>query len=131
MYNYIHNLYYGESWIGPKESNYPGIFAKASLCFPLGNIIEVLTIEENNPEELVKLKQELRSCCGVSNHSVHINDTQEETWRIASSVFNQNSINYMNKKQFHHTPRFDSYFDSYINILSQYDDTEDCVTVAI
>jgi len=128
MFNYIHNLYYGESWIGSKESNYPGVSAKASLCFSLGNVAEVLLIEENNVEELFKFKQELRSHCGVSNHSVHINDTQEETWRIASSVFNRNSIDYMNKKQFHHTPRFDSYFDSYRDILSQYSDKEDfCV----
>ena len=128
MFNYIHNLYYGESWIGPKESNYPGVTAKASLCFSLGSTVEVLLVEEDNVEELFKLKQELRSHCGVSNHSVHINDTQEETWRIASSVFNWNSIDCMNKRRFYNTPNFDFYFDSYRNILSQYDDREDfCV----
>ena len=125
MFNYIHNLYYGESWIGPKESNYPGVTAKASLCFSLGSTVEVLLVEEDNVEELFKLKQELRLRCGVSNHSVHINDTQEETWRIASSVYNKNSVHCLNNRKWISTNNFDFYFKKYKEMLPTTDNSED------
>ena len=50
--NYIHNLYYGENWIGPKSLKYPGVIEKTNYCFSNGNEICVILIEEDNVENL-------------------------------------------------------------------------------
>jgi glycosyltransferase involved in cell wall biosynthesis len=124
-FNYIHNLYYDEKWIGNKLHNYPGIREKTNLCFTQGNEIVVLLIEENNIKNLITLKEQLRDLCKVSNHSVHINDTQAETWRIATSVFNKNTIEFLNKRSLSPTVNFDNYLNTYINTIHNRPDKED------
>lgn len=125
MLNYIHNLYYKEAWIGSKVSNYPGVAEKAKYCFTAGNSICVFLVEENEQENLVVLKDKIRQHCNVGKHSVHINDTQAETWRIASSVFNSNSLHFLNHARNLSTPNFDNYFRKYQEILENRDDKED------
>ena len=122
---YIHNLYYKESWIGPKSLNYPGVMKKAAHCFSKGSNLCVFLIEEDNPERLVCLKNKIRKFCGIGNHSIHINDTQEETWRIASSIFNSNSLSCLNNRRTSNTINFDLYFDKYQQIISNRPDKED------
>tara|TARA_R110002096_G_scaffold410195_1_gene609774 strand:+ start:17 stop:2599 length:2583 start_codon:yes stop_codon:yes gene_type:complete len=123
--NYIHNLYYKENWIGTKSNNYPGVLEKSKYCFSKGNTLRVVLVEENNVDNLLYLKDKLRSVCNVGKHSVHINDTQEETWRIATSVFNDNSIDLLNKRKFSETPNFDRYFSNYAEIIKHRSDNED------
>ena len=126
--NYIHNLYYNEEWIGLKQNGYPGVREKASYCFAGGADITVILIEQDDPASLVRLKEELRSLCKVDKHSVHINDTQAETWRIASSVFNENSVHFLNNGAMAQTPQFDKYFEQYGHLIMSRPDTEDfCV----
>ena len=123
--NYIHNLYYQESWIGTKSSNYPGVIEKSNYCFAKGDDLRVILIEEDNIDNLLYLKDKLRNVCKVGKHSVHINDTQEETWRIATSVFNQNSLDLINKRKFSHTPNFDLYLTEYLGVIENRLDNED------
>jgi len=126
--NYIHNLYYNESWIGPKHAGYPGVLEKSSYCFSRGNTIKVFLLEENNIQNLINFKKTLRDICGVGKHSVHINDTQEETWRIASSVCNKNSLHFLNNRKNSSTPSFDNFLSSYRDlILSRADRHDFCV----
>jgi glycosyltransferase involved in cell wall biosynthesis len=122
--NYVHNLYYGENWIGNRANNFLGIREKSSLSFAKGNRIVVYLVEENNIENLLLLKAHVRKVCGVGKHSVHINDTQEETWRVASSAFNKNSIHNMNVRKNMKTPNFDNFFTIYQNLLNSRKDKE-------
>tara|TARA_Y100000593_G_scaffold83418_1_gene157148 strand:+ start:1260 stop:3245 length:1986 start_codon:yes stop_codon:yes gene_type:complete len=122
--NYIHNLYYEENWIGLKDNGFPGVHEKAKFCFSRGNDIVVLLLE-GDTEKMISLKKNLREICNAGKHSVHINDTQRETWRIASSVFNKNSIHLMNNKEFKKTLKFDRYFDRYRQIIDYRSDKED------
>ena len=128
QHNYVHNLYHRESWIGPKKQKYPGIIEKSKYCFTQGDKITVILIKEENPENLDNLKDSIRRICGAGKHSVHINDTQEETWRIASSVFNSNSIAFLNNRKISETPRFDEYLSQYHKaILDRQDKHDFCV----
>jgi glycosyltransferase involved in cell wall biosynthesis len=127
-FNYIHNLYYGESWIGSKESGFSGVKEKSSLCFTRGNKITVLLIEEDDVNNLIDLKLRLREICKVGKHSIHINDTQNETWRIAASVYNENSIHNLNNKKISLTDNFDFYYRKYKEFIAKTSDSEDyCV----
>tara|TARA_R110000751_G_scaffold186646_2_gene292975 strand:- start:641 stop:1294 length:654 start_codon:yes stop_codon:yes gene_type:complete len=124
----VHNLYHNEAWIGSKIAGYPGVNEKAALCFSKGNDIYVTLVEEDNIDNMVRLKDEIRSMCNVGKHSVHINDTQEETWRIASSIYNENSVHYLNNKKIADTPNFDLYIEKYYAIIRDRDDKHDfCV----
>lgn len=123
--NYIHNLYHKESWIGLKQSGFPGVQEKSRKCFTKGNIVHLILIEENKFENLLSLKDKLRNICNVEKHSVHINDTQEETWRIASSGFNDNSIHFMNNRQFCETPNFDALIEKFYSQIKNRNDYHD------
>tara|TARA_B100001093_G_scaffold214239_1_gene205539 strand:+ start:11875 stop:13866 length:1992 start_codon:yes stop_codon:yes gene_type:complete len=126
--NYIHNLYHGEAWVGNKQNGYPGAVEKSNKCFINGDEVTVLLLESDNEKNLLSLKENVRSVCNVGKHSIHINDTQEETWRIASSVFNENSIHFLNNSSFGKTEKFDSYLIQYKNILKNRKDKHDfCV----
>jgi glycosyltransferase involved in cell wall biosynthesis len=124
-FNYVHNLYYDELWIGNKSAGYPGVKEKSRLCFSKGSIVKTILVEEKDISNLEQLKQEIRSLCGTGNHSAHINDTQEETWRIASCVYNKNSIHHLNNKKIVSTPNFDLYIREYYNILKDRSDSHD------
>tara|TARA_B100000214_G_C23969820_1_gene629512 strand:+ start:1059 stop:3062 length:2004 start_codon:yes stop_codon:yes gene_type:complete len=120
--NYVHNLYYGENWIGSKQDGFGGIRDKSRLTFTKGDNITVYLVEEDKSENLVTLKDQIRSICNVGKNSVHINDTQEETWRVASSVFNENSVHFMNHRKFLLTPNFDTYFKKYQPLIKNRND---------
>jgi len=123
--NFIHNIYYGEGWTGTKNTRFHGVRSKLKPCFKHGNSVKVILVEQSNVQILKDLKQEVRSICKIGNHSIHINDTQEETWRISSSVFNGNSIHMLNHRRIHPSPSFDQYFEKYVNIVSNRLDSED------
>ena len=132
--NFIHNLYHGESWLGSKNNNFPGVHEKSKYCFSQGDYVHVALIEQDNPNNLLLLKQNLRDICDVGKHSVHINDTQDETWRIASSVYNKNSVEFLNSKKTYgeisktNTNTFDKLFKHYQTmILNRKDSNDFCV----
>ena len=124
-FNYVENLYHGESWLG---TNLAGVTSKASYCFTKGNKISIYLFEDFGQTDLVSFKEYLRSLCKVGKHSIHINDTQEETWRIASSVFNNNSIHFLNTKRSLNTPKFNFFEKKFHSITKTRQDYHDfCV----
>ena len=52
------------------------------------------------------MKKETRELFKVGNHSVHINDYHEDTIRIAKTVFNKNSINFLNNRKIVSFPNY-------------------------
>lgn len=93
--NLMRELYWREVWA---ESNgRSGYNEKAALCFTTFEAPTVVFLAKfNSLQDSVKCKADIRSLYGPDKHSVHINDTHEETSRIAKTVFNKNSIHYLN-----------------------------------
>ena len=58
-----------------------------------------LLVDAKNLETVKEMKGKIRALFNVGNHSVHINDTHEETIRIAKTVFNDNSIHFLNNRK--------------------------------
>lgn len=126
--NFMHNLYLGESWLGNKNNGLPGAKEKAQMCFQGGDDVTVIMIEENDASRLVALKDKIRNICNVGKHSIHINDTQEETWRIATSVFNQNSVNLLNNRNpFAPTAKFDVLLSKYKSFVPMKEADDFCI----
>ena len=95
--NFAHNLmiqtYEGEDWIGDPSNSYAGAMQKAQLCYrDIDAPTVCFAVEFDDDESSRKAKEEIRELFGVGNHSVHINDTYEETMKLARLFFNKNSL---------------------------------------
>lgn len=95
--NYVLSLYLDEPWIGNFQNKFPGINGQSSANFAAGSNIIAVLVDVDNHSDLVKAKAEIRKIIGVGNPSVHTTDTKAETWKNATSCFNDETINYMNK----------------------------------
>lgn len=92
--NLIKELYRGESWIGGFYTS--GSANKTHACWDANNpYIRFYLYLPRSDHTCQELKKEIRGVYGIGNHSVHINDTQEETIRIGSSIFNKNSRHFL------------------------------------
>ena len=94
LFNIIRELYYGEKWIGDESNSYSGVNGKFKVCLGKGNVFGFL-IEPTTGASLMDMKKRLRDIFGLQNHSLHVNDTHQETIRTAGSLFNDNSIHYL------------------------------------
>lgn len=87
-------IYLSDGWANEK-----GIRKKSKECFRGKSNITFVLIDAKDLETVKEMKKEIRALFNVGNHSVHINDTHEETIRIAKTVFNQNSIHFLNNRK--------------------------------
>lgn len=119
-FNLMRELYLGEPWGGDFNSNFSGFRHKQRLCYPSYNSTNSFLVEFDTLESSVKAKDEIRSIYNVGKHSIYINDTHEETIRLAKTMFNDNSIHFLNNAKTVNYPTFDkclNYFKSKINYL--------------
>ena len=101
QFNYIMTLYFGEPWLGDKvTNNWPGAVEKQRACFEGAQDLSAILVHNTTAEKIRLAKEEIREICQKGNHSIHINDTNVETWRIASTVYNENSIHFLNNSNF-------------------------------
>jgi len=92
--NLIKELYRGESWVG---GMFPGDHCggKFKLCYEDKPVIMYL-IEFNNCNKIIEFKEKCRELFKIGKHSLHISDEINDTFRIASSLLNDNSIHFLN-----------------------------------
>ena len=92
--NLIKELYRGESWIG---GMFPGDHCggKFTLCYEDKPVI-IYLIEFNNCNKIIEFKEKCRKLFKIGKHSLHISDENKDTFRIASSLLNDNSIHFLN-----------------------------------
>lgn len=109
-------IYKNENWLGDISNNFGGARLKVQECFRTDSPLRVLLIETDNPQKLKDAKDEIRAVYRISNHSVHINDTHEETVRVSQLLFNENSIHFLN----HATPAAFPRFQRHYGTLRQF-----------
>jgi len=93
--NLIKEFYRNESWIGgmfPQGIN-PG--GKYNVCKG-SNPINIYLIHLYDLNKLIELKNKCRELYNLGKHSLHMSDYCEDTYRIASSLLNKNSIHFLN-----------------------------------
>lgn len=101
QFNYIMTLYFSEPWLGSFDTNaWPGAIEKQKACFNGEQDLRTILVHNTSDAKLRLAKEEIREICQKGNHSIHINDTDIETWRIASTIYNENSIHFLNNSKF-------------------------------
>jgi hypothetical protein len=94
--NLIKQIYGNENWLGNWSDNFSGARAKAAACFRYDGLARVFIIESDSVEKVTEAKAKIRKLFGIEKHSVHINDTHEETIHLAQILLNDNSIHFLN-----------------------------------
>ena len=95
-HNLLSQIYYGEEWLGSVEENFPGSMGKMTECFKTFDAFQIVAFQSNDLNEVLKIKENIRSVFSVGKHSIHITDTKEEAVRMARVVFNENSVHFLN-----------------------------------
>ena len=112
----IRVLYDNEPWIGGWHDAFERGMGKASRCFPnekLDQPFRIYLFEPENPKHNKEMKWQIRNYLGVSFDSVHINDCHSQTVTIASTFFNDNSINLLNTRRVREIKPFDALFENF------------------
>ena len=127
--NYMFQLYKGEQWAGDYSNFFAGFREKRNLCFTSDEPMTAYLIETENAKIL---KDEIRSLYNIGNHSVHINDTHEETLRLSRCLFNKNSIHFLNNCKISNFQIFHSLLKDYEKYIidSNLDIENYCITAS-
>ena len=102
----VKEIYLSDGWANEK-----GIRKKCKQCFRGMSKVTFVLIDAKNLETVKEMKKEIRALFKVGNHSVHINDYHVDTVRIAKTVFNDNSIHFLNNRR-------DVLFPNYKKLMS-------------
>ena len=95
--NLIAQLYKGEHWLGRRSEGWPGAESHVRNKFEKGVPVTFFLYECADLLLVKEVKARIRSLYDMGNDSVHVNDTYEETVRIAEQVFNANSVHLLNE----------------------------------
>ena len=98
-HNLLSQIYYGEDWLGDVNNNFSGSNGKLVECFKTFDPIRVIAFQEENLDNVLKIKDKVRDVFNIGKHSIHITDTKQEAIRTARIVFNDNSIHFLNYAQ--------------------------------
>ena len=90
----VKEIYLSDGWANEK-----GIRKKCKQCFRGMSKVTFVLIDAKNLDTVKEMKKEIRALFKVGNHSVHINDYHVDTIRIAKTVFNDNSIHFLNNRK--------------------------------
>lgn len=99
-YNGLHNLitqvYNGEPWLGERKDNFRGAANKVINCYKPSGQLRVISFQSDSLDEVVKLKEDIRTLYSIGKHSVHITDTHNEAVQVSRMLFNEKSIHFLN-----------------------------------
>ena len=96
-HSFVTQIYHHHDWVGTPKNGFKGSVNKVDACFDGKNPLTVFVIETNSSlDEILVLKEQIRSLFNYGKHSVHITDNQEETEQISELLLNANSIYQMN-----------------------------------
>lgn len=130
--NLIKCLYDGEGFAGGWFNNFGGSRIKKKLCFPEGSLknpVRIFLCECESVHNATAAKKEIRKIFQISNHSVHVNDTHEETVRIAQAVFNKNSIHFLNNCHAKYFKNFEKFLAGYKKWLDKNGYDKECFCI--
>jgi hypothetical protein len=125
----VKQMYRDEAWLGTWSTLFSGAKYKAEQCFRGEGPVRVFLVDVDTPHVLRLCKDELRGLFGIENHSVHINDTHEETVRLAQLYFNDNSIHFLNHATLKYFQKFSTLLEDYARLLDHHGADRECFCI--
>jgi hypothetical protein len=110
-FNLIRCVYAGEPWLGNARNRYQGNNAKTDFCFAKPGPLRLFIFETYDKASAQRAKAEIRELFGLGNHSVHINDSHDETLRVAEALLNANSVRFLEHAEPDPPPRLLEYLE--------------------
>jgi len=113
----MREVYHREKWGETNDGE--GYSKKAKFCCGKKNIfrqyepIYVFLVEFFDNGADTHTKDNIRKIYNIEKHSVHINNTHEETVRIAKALFNKNSVHFLNNFNGRFFPLFEELLKRY------------------
>jgi len=98
-HNLIRQLYRNESWLGRDGEITSGLRYHVEKRFLDGRPVKFYFLVSNDISKIREAKTYIRALFDSQNDSIHINDTYEETLRIAEQILTPNSIHFLNHAQ--------------------------------
>lgn len=109
-----------EKWIGSVENRYAGAQDHALHSKGNGKNLRAYVYVCKNPDDLLKIKSEVRDLFKIGNYCIHINDSHEEAIALAQLFFNDNSIQIYNLRPFcFESADYDSNIDDFKNRIKK------------
>jgi hypothetical protein len=105
-HNLLSQIYKGESWLGTIENNFYGVISKLVECFNTFDPIRIVVFQEESLDNVIKIKEKVRTVFGKGKHSIHITDTHEESIRLSQLIFNDNGVHFLNYARPNHFLNF-------------------------
>lgn len=93
--NLIKECYRNESWIGGEFPTNILANNKTNYCYN-DSYTTIYLINFYDTNKIINMKQECRCLFNIGKHSLHITDYITDTYRVASSLLNKNSIDFLN-----------------------------------
>ncbi len=109
----VRQLYRGEKWIGSWSDNFAGARRDAQMRFDGRSPLRVFVFQCDDLAKVREAKTRIRALHGQGNYSSHINDTHEETLRLARLYFNANGVHFLNNARPKFLERFERHLERY------------------
>ena len=90
---FIAEIYRRQPWVGAEANHFAGAKDKALNCYTKGNTLDLYFFATSKSlEDILQMKEEIRSFYPYEKHSIHITDNHEETDDIAFFSLTQQGI---------------------------------------
>ena len=125
--NLIKSCYRGEKWIGGLFPTTKHAELKTTLCYG-DNYTTIYIIHMNDVNKTVDMKNKCRLLFNKEKNSLHMTDFQKDTFRVASTLLNDNSIHFLNNKKKAISNKMQQYLNIYFQKVSEINKDDFCVT---
>lgn len=111
--NLIIQAYLEEDWIGNIHNKFAGSDIQYKKCFTNQSDTRLFLIETKDLNTALYIKKELRDFFKIGKHSIHTSDSYLETWRISTSLLNNNTLSMLKKMKYEYAYNFYKNFSQF------------------
>lgn len=128
-FNFIGLIYQGEEWLGDLRDRFAGQRRKLVECFgDRRGVVRGVVFRCPSLEVSREVKQLIRARLGRGHAPIHIGDTRESTIRTARAIFNDNTVQFLNRSRGHRLPGFQALWREFEGFARAFPDEGDlCV----
>lgn len=90
--NLMLHLYPNESWIGSVEDDFSGLSGKIGPCFRNKNEVSFYFLKSGSLDEVLLLKDRVRSIVNEGKHAIHITDNTIESRLIGNYILSDDGL---------------------------------------